>query len=362
MQVARPTDPRLKELLKNFVCVRVVQTNGIDLSLFQFDYDLTFAAFLMNADRTIYGRYGTRSSQKDPDRDISVQGLIAALEGALELHDDYPKSKSALVAKSGKKSRYSTPESYPSLKTFSSRLDYDDQVARSCIHCHMLIDADRKLDRAAKRPLSDKSLFPWPMPDLLGLTLSPKARARIESVAPDSPARKAGFKAGDEIITLAGQPILSVADVQWVLHNAADRSRLKALVKRGDLQANLSLVLAAGWRRGADISWRTSSWGLSRMALGGMRLEPLSEGARQNKKIDKMALLVKSVGKYGEHRTAMGAGFKKGDIILSFDGREDLMTEGAAFAHGMQKSKMGEKITVKILRGNRRLQLKLLMK
>ena len=63
----------------------MVQANGIDLSLFQFDYDLTFAAFFMNADRTIYGRYGTRSSQQNPGRDISLQGLIASLEGALKL-------------------------------------------------------------------------------------------------------------------------------------------------------------------------------------------------------------------------------------------------------------------------------------
>ena len=51
----------------------MVQANGIDLSLFQFDYDLTFAAFFMNADRTIYGRYGIRPSQEDPGKNISLQ-------------------------------------------------------------------------------------------------------------------------------------------------------------------------------------------------------------------------------------------------------------------------------------------------
>ena len=66
MQVARPRDSELKKLLKKFVCVRVIQGNSLDLELFQFDYDLTFAAFFMNADRTIYGRYGTRSSQENP--------------------------------------------------------------------------------------------------------------------------------------------------------------------------------------------------------------------------------------------------------------------------------------------------------
>ena len=38
---------------------------GLDLSLFQFDYDQSFAAFLMNADKPIYGRFGTRSGRPD---------------------------------------------------------------------------------------------------------------------------------------------------------------------------------------------------------------------------------------------------------------------------------------------------------
>ncbi len=54
-------DPVLKPLLEKFVCVRIVSTNGLDLSLFQFDTDQSFAVFMLNADRTIYGRFGTRS-------------------------------------------------------------------------------------------------------------------------------------------------------------------------------------------------------------------------------------------------------------------------------------------------------------
>src|SRR5262249_12817188 len=46
-------DRRLKPLLEQFVRVRVVSTNGLDLSLFQFDTDQSFAVFLLNADGTI---------------------------------------------------------------------------------------------------------------------------------------------------------------------------------------------------------------------------------------------------------------------------------------------------------------------
>ena len=55
------TDPRLQPLLDRFVRVRLIRTNGLDLSTFQFDTDQSSAVFLLRADGTIYGRYGTRS-------------------------------------------------------------------------------------------------------------------------------------------------------------------------------------------------------------------------------------------------------------------------------------------------------------
>ena len=72
-------------MLDKFVCVRIVQANGMDLTLFQFDYDLTWAAFFLNADRTIYGRYGTRSRSNRKD-DVSLPGFTKAMTAALALH------------------------------------------------------------------------------------------------------------------------------------------------------------------------------------------------------------------------------------------------------------------------------------
>ena len=83
-------DPRVRPLLEKYVCVRVVSTNGLDLSLFQYDYDQSFAAFFLNADRTIYGRYGTRSHETESDQDVSVEGFRRALAAALRLHREYP--------------------------------------------------------------------------------------------------------------------------------------------------------------------------------------------------------------------------------------------------------------------------------
>src|SRR3954447_14342002 len=109
-------DRRVRPLLEQFVCVRVVSTNGLDLALFQFDYDQSFAAFLLNADGTIYGRYGTRSHRTYWSDDVSIEGLAKALQGALALHKEYPKNRDLLADKRGPAPEVSSPEQYPLLK------------------------------------------------------------------------------------------------------------------------------------------------------------------------------------------------------------------------------------------------------
>ena len=57
----------------------------VDLAQFQFDYDLTWAAMFMNADGTVYGRFGTRSIEGAMAH-ISVDALKNAMSRALDLH------------------------------------------------------------------------------------------------------------------------------------------------------------------------------------------------------------------------------------------------------------------------------------
>src|SRR5581483_4583663 len=109
-------DPRVRPLLEKFVRVRIVSTNGLDLALFQYDYDQSFAAFMLNADGTIYGRFGTRSHRTSWASDVSIEGLSRALQGALDLHADFANQKAALAAKTGPAPEVGSPEKFPSLK------------------------------------------------------------------------------------------------------------------------------------------------------------------------------------------------------------------------------------------------------
>jgi serine protease Do len=79
--------------------------------LFQFDYDQTWAVMFLNADRTIYGRYGTRTGvRNNAASHISVAGFKKAMERALATHRAYPGNKQALLAHAGPKAKYALPE------------------------------------------------------------------------------------------------------------------------------------------------------------------------------------------------------------------------------------------------------------
>jgi serine protease Do len=349
-------DQRIVDLLTNLVCVRMVQANAMDLTLFQFDYDLTFAAFFLNADRTIYGRFGSRSNHKEAEKDISIEGFRDALSGALELHRNYPRNKQALAGKQPRPVKFKAPEAYPSLAgKYKPALDYEGQVVRSCLHCHQVREAERESYRTSRQPIPDEVLFPYPMPDAIGLELDPKEKARVLDVTTGSAAAKAGFALGDEIVSFGGQPILSLADVQWVLHNAPQPVRLSAVVRRGDQTRNLAVELGPQWRQAADISWRATTWDLRKMATGGLVLKESSE-PRQG-----VGLLVDYVGQYNEHAAGKKAGFQKGDIFMSADGQNATMTEGQFLRYMLQNKVPGARVPVAVSRSGQKLELQLPM-
>ena len=349
-------------LLDQFVCVRLVQANHLDLTLFQFDYDLTFAVFFMNADKTIYGRFGSRSDHTEAARDMSLEGFRAALAGALELHKNFPANRAALAGKQPRPPRFPTADDYPSLRgKFQPRLDYEGKVVPSCMHCHQVREAERDFFRRDRRPIPVEELFPHPMPDVLGLALDPRAKAKVASVARGTPAAQAGFQSGDDILSLEGQPLLSTADAQWVLHHASAPATLHATVQRGRGQKNLTLSLPADWRRHGDISWRVTTWDLLRMATGGLKLKALDAAGRAAAKLadGTLALRVEHVGQYGAHAAGKKAGFKKDDIIIALEGDTTPWTESEFVTRLLQTKMPGDKAPVTVLRAGEKLSLEL---
>lgn len=352
-------DPRIRPLLDKFVRVRIPQTNHLDLSVFQFDYDLSFYAFFFHPGGAIYGRFGSRSTQEDKKGEVSIDAFAEALRAVLALHERYSEVKDSLAAKKGPKPLFPVPEKFPSLEgRYGPTLDYEGKVVQSCIHCHQIRDAERQLLRSEKRLLSDEVLFPFPSPSVLGIELDPRKRATVQAVADGSVAAQAGFRPGDELVSLEGQPLVSISDVEWVLQHAGDKRALRATVRRDGAsdEDELELPLPEGWRTRGDISWRVSTWDLRRMGTGGMRLEEIEKEEREKLGIDDehLALRAKHVGEYGEHATAKRAGLQKGDVIIAVDGDTQRRSESRLIAYTMQEKRPGDRIEFVILRNGER--------
>ncbi len=356
-------DPVIRPLLDRFVCARQVSTNGLNLSLFQYDTDQSFAVFFLNADKTIYGRFGTRSHRTDWIGDVSLEGLAKAMQGALNLHARFGEVQESLAGKRGAPMEVASPELYPSLKgKYSATLNYKGDVVKSCIHCHQIGDAQREFYWHARKPIPDKVLWPYPHPKVVGLVMNPDEMATISAVLPDSPAAAAGLRAGDSIAQFNGQPMLSTADVQWVLHNAdPNGASLPITVRRNGRMMKATLSLDTDWRRAGDLSWRVTTWGLRRIAAGGLVLNSLSDDEKADRRLPRnsMALRVHRAGKYGPHGAARRVGFRENDLLIAFDGREDLMTEQDLLTYVVTSKKPGDRVSVDILRGNQRMNFTL---
>ena len=228
------TEPELAPLLDQFVCVRVINANALDLALFQFDYDLSFSTMFFNADGTVLRALRLVETPEGCRRTPPPAATTARSNAALDLHRGYPANKPSLAGKQGAPTPFKTPVEIPTLAgKYTRDLDWEGKVVQSCVHCHQIGDAFRASYRDTGKPIPDDWIFPMPPPETIGLTLAPDHIARVESVAAGSIAEKAGVLAGDDFVSLAGQPLVSIADVSWALHRAPASGTLAAIVKRG---------------------------------------------------------------------------------------------------------------------------------
>ncbi|HAB17690.1 MAG TPA: peptidase, partial [Verrucomicrobiales bacterium] len=326
--IDRATD--LGPLLDQFVCVRVITANALDLARFQFDYDLSFSTVFFNGDGTVYGRFGSWTHQKNA-KDKTTEGYRRTLEAILDVHRGYPANQASLSGKQGGPVPFRTPVEMPTL-TGKYRLDLDWQgkVVPSCVHCHQIGDAFRASFREKGETIPERWIYPQPSPETVGLVLAPDRCAQVQSVVPGSIAAQAGVQPRDSLKSLAGQPVASIADVSWVLHQAPEFGALPMILNRDGQEVTTSLSLPRGWRRNSDISGRVGTWGLRGMATGGLVLDDLSdtERARHGLGTNGLALRVKYVGQYGHHAAGKKAGFQAEDIVIELDGQSSRLTEG----------------------------------
>jgi hypothetical protein len=336
-QLAR-LDKRIADLARRFVLLRVETMRGIDLDVFDFDYDLTWAVLFLGADGKALGRYGGR----DPDgatTSLSTAGLRHALGAALETHRHAPPAPRPPARNAPR-----TVEQYPAIQRVAPR---------ACVHCHNVPEFRREALQSAGTWKLDE-VWVYPLPQNVGLTLDVDRGDRVRAVAPGSAAARAGLTAGDTLRTVNGLPVASSADVQYALHRAPARGSVPVTWGRAGKAHSGRLELAEGWRK-TDVSWRWS--------LRSLQPDPCVHGddlrAEERKALGlgprQLAL------RQGPFVTppARHAGVQTGDVIVGVDGRDLEMTARQFGVHIRLTYRPGDRIVLNVLRAGKRLDLPL---
>jgi predicted metalloprotease with PDZ domain len=318
----------------SFERVRLLQISGVDLNIFDFDHDLTWAAFFMNADGFVYGRYGGRDAQ-GPDTRNSLAGLRFAMENALEAHrrhsQEKPASRPPVFA-----------EKYASVRKI---------VRNGCIHCHQVKEIRRQEDKDAGTWSRD-SIWVYPLPENVGMSLALDRGNVIRTVLPGSPAAAAGLKSGDIIQTLNGRPVFSFADAQYALHYAPIKGDIEVHWTSAGQAKSGSLKVAEGWRK-TNLTWRPSLLDL----LPSLTVFGYDMTASEKKTVglDEKQLAFRQVAPV--HSEAQAIGVREGDIILGVDSLKMEMNVQAFLSYVRQNYLVGDRVTVNVLRAGKRVNL-----
>jgi hypothetical protein len=324
-----------------FIRLRLVRIQGVDLNLFDFDFDLTWVAFFMNANEKVYGRYGGRDASSAESR-LSLAGLNYAMKLALKRHQREANAK---------------PEFRPAKPLFVD--DYPAakrRIHNDCIHCHQVWEY-RRDEWKSKSEWSKEKVWIFPLPENVGITLEVDRTDRVKSVKPGSAADKAGLTVGDALRGLNGMPAVTFLDAQYALNQAPAKGLIRVSWERDGNPITGALDLAEGWRK-TNITWRPSMLDiLPSLSLYG---DDLTAKEKQALSLPEKHLAFRQDKTV--HRDAKAAGVEPGDIILGVDNLKLEMTMLEFLGYVRRNYLVGEKITLNMLRNGKKVDLPITLK
>jgi hypothetical protein len=333
-------DGGLAQVAREFFCVVVKDMRGVDLSLFEFDYDETWAAFLMNARGRVYARVFGRD-HTSPLSHRSLEGLVRTLRRALEIH----RTEAARDPDPPPVVPWKRIDDVPSFRKWRRPAD--------CAHCHN-VQEDLRRQEYEDGTWRRERIWTWPPPENLGLSPDRNDPARLREVASGSAADRAGLRAGDRIRRVGGTATVGPGDLFLALQRAPETGELAVAYARDGREEEARVRLEAGWRR-ADLSWRAS------LALArpdpGMNVRDLDPPEKRPMGLaeDALAVRVQAIVKGG---AAQWAGLEKGDILVWLAAGESVLSTAVndrrLQAWFRTECLPGDRVRVALLRGGAR--------
>jgi hypothetical protein len=344
------------EITRDFVCVRVVDMRPVDLTRFRFDFDLTFAALVADADGAVQHRYGGRDG-KDAQSALSVASLGAFLRGSLE----ESKARAPKGAEPGGTSS-PKPRTIEDLPEFKKR---EAQKKIDCVHCHNVNDFEHR-QAEASGSWKREQMWVYPDPARLGLEVERDDQQKVARVDAGSAAAKAGIAVGDRLKRANGASLLTRADLQWTLHGLPfAKAKLDLEIERDGTTKTLSLALPDGWKAAPanEYAWRSYKWTLTpHPGFGG---KTLSDDAKKKLglKPSEFAMNVDYLVTWGDQQhtgqNAQKAGMRKDDVVLAVDGKSDFESNDHFQAWWRIAKKPGSMAEIVVLRDGKRQTIKM---
>ena len=318
--------------------------NGINLDLFQFEFDLTWMSFFMDAENRFYARYGGREDS-GPESHLNRESLTRVMNQVLGLHEKH-QVQTGRHEPSGRSRR--TPEQIPPMRAMIAKRK------NKCIHCHDVKVATLRDLRRGNR-LRREMVFTYPTPANLGIAIDPQRQDHVEAVRPGTPATRAGIRRGDRIISADGQRVLTLADFSRVLERTPTQATLPLTLQRDGQSITTRLRLSAGWRRTPDPSWRES---LHVVGPGcGLWGRRLNAKERRRLKLPARKLALKVTFIWGPHTRR--AGIRVGDVIVRLDNVDGDLTIKQFNAQPMLNNTWGDTIPIVLRRKGREMTVKM---
>lgn len=333
--------------------------NGVDLARFDFDYDVTWNGFFLDEKLNVYSRYGGRDGG-NPENRLSRESLLQTMTEVLAAHESR-----AMLQASGEPVFHPVPD--------EPRLPEDMPLLRKnhqgCLHCHQVREYSL-LQSFHAGTFQRKELFPYPLPENLGIVIDRGHGHRIQQIRADSAAAQAKLQAGDVIVKAGGIPVRSEYDLRWILHRLPDERNLEVHVERAEpisaetndtgssprasVPVKVELILQNGWRH-TDLGWRKS-----------LRSVPVPFGLRgyeltrsQRREIGQpeegtLAIRIVSVppGGLGER-----LGVMRKDTIVALDDRTEPRSFEQLKSDMLARYRPGDTVQLTVLREGETLQL-----
>ena len=314
--------------------LRIGNLRGVDLAIFEFDYDLPWQALFLTADGQVLGRFGGRDAET-PGKYQTLRGLRHALAGALKSFPDAraPAPRKATFA-----------EDYPAAAR---------RPVNACIHCHHVHEFRRdQMQREGRWSLDE--VWIYPQPENIGLSLDPEKGERVLRVQPQSAAEALGLKPGHSLVRIGDVTIASVADVQFALHKAPRQGKLAIVWNDGEAEKRGAIELHAGWRK-TDVSWR---WSLRSMSPNPSIIgDDLDLDSRKRLGLKAEQLAYRHMNFLTP--TARHAGLMANDVIVGINDQMLAMNARQFETHLRLYFKVGDEVTLNVLRGKESIKVKM---